>query len=354
MSIGVGVPSASVDYYLSTTANGSLSSTNGSPTLAFTDADILKLTVLANGQYGYQLHFDGSDVGLTTSDEDIDAFEFLADGSILISTVGAFSVPAPSGPALVGNGEDLLRFVPSSIGATTAGQWSIYFDGSDVGLSGTAENIDALQMLSNGRLLISTTGNVSVTGASGTDEDLLAFIPATLGATTAGTWSLYFDGSDVGLANNDNEDIRALYLRETGGNPTLFFTTVGGFSVSGASGTNEDIFAFNPTSLGSTTAGTFGPGLAFDGSLSGLSSFALDGIHSGALPTAGQAAVLSSATFTSAELPLATTATAYRPRSSGNLGASSTNVSVRAELTSDALAAAVLKIPVKKTKSTQA
>ena len=99
MSIGLGVPPASAEYYLSTTANGSLSSTNGSPTLAFTDADILKLTVLANGQYGYQLHFDGSDVGLTTSNEDIDAFEFLADGSILISTVGAFSVPAPSGPA---------------------------------------------------------------------------------------------------------------------------------------------------------------------------------------------------------------------------------------------------------------
>ena len=321
MSIGVGVSPSSAEYYLSTTANGSLSSTNGSPTLAFTDTDILKLTVLANGQYGYQLHFDGSDVGLTTTNEDIDAFEFLYDGSILISTVGAFSVPAPSGPALVGNGEDLLRFVPSSIGATTAGQWSIYFDGSDVGLSGAAENIDAVQSLANGRLLISTTGNVAVTGASGTDEDLLSFIPTTLGATTAGTWSLYFDGSDVGLANNDNEDIRALYLRETSGNPTLFFTTVGGFSVTGASGTNEDIFAFNPTSLGATTAGTFGPGLAFDGSLYGLSSFAVDGIHLGALPTAGQAAVLSSETATSAELSLATTTTAYRPRPSGNLAA---------------------------------
>jgi uncharacterized protein (DUF3084 family) len=352
MTLGFAAPPPSADYYFSLASNGTLTSTNGSPSLAFTDADILKLTVLGNGQYGYQLHFDGSDVGLTTSNEDIDAFELLADGSILVSTVGAFSVPAPSGPALTGNGEDLLRFVPTSLGATTAGQWSIYFDGSDVGLSGTAENIDAVQRLSDGRLLISTTGNVSVTGASGADEDLVAFTPTTLGATTAGSWSFYFDGSDVALTSNDSEDIRALYVSETTGNPTLFFGTLGNFFVTGLSGANEDVFAFNPTSLGSTTAGTFGPGLALRGSSYGLASFALDGIHLGALPSAGQAAILSGGSALPIASPFAANNPSYRSRPSGSLAASSAKASLRVELASDALAAAVLKSSAPNTTST--
>ncbi len=96
----------------------------------------------------------------------------------------------------------------------------------------------------------------SASGASGQDEDLFAFTPTALGSTTAGSWAIYFDGSDVGLSTNDNEDVNALYVREGGGNPTLFLSTLGNFSVTGASGANEDAFAFTPTTLGSTTAGT--------------------------------------------------------------------------------------------------
>ena len=33
----------------------------------------------------------------------------------------------------------------------------------------------------------------TVTGATGRDEDLLLFAPSSLGETTAGAWSLYFD-----------------------------------------------------------------------------------------------------------------------------------------------------------------
>jgi hypothetical protein len=342
MTIALVEPPPGADYYISLTANGNLNSTDGSPSLASTDADILKITVQPNGQYGYRLHFDGSDVGLTTSSEDVDAFAFLGDGSILVSTTGSFSVPAAGGGTISGNREDLLRFVPSSLGETTAGQWSLYFDGSDVGLSSSSENVDALAVLSDGRLLISTTGNFSVSGASGQDKDLLAFSPTSLGTNTAGSWSLYFDGSDVGLSTN-NEDINALYVRESAGNPTLFFSTLGSFSVTGVSGANEDVFAFNPTSLGATTAGTYGPGLAFDGSLYGLSSFAFDGIHFGALPSAGQAAAMINATTNAfAPTSLAMATGGYRPQQSEWL-TSSTKVSIRVEAAADALVAAVLE-----------
>ena len=281
-SLVIDVPNVSnvpIVRYLSMTGGGTLNSTDGTPSQNFSDADILKLTVQANGLYGYRLHFDASDVGLTTSGEDIDAFTFLPDGSIIVSTVSSFSVPGPNGTTIAGNGEDLLRFVPTSLGSTTAGTWSMYFDGSDVGLSGTEENIDALAVLADGRILVSTTGAFSVSGASGQDEDLLAFAPTSLGPTTVGSWSVYFDGSDVGLGTNSNEDINGLCVRETGGNPMLFFSTVGDFAAGGVSGANEDVFAFTLTTPGSNTAGTFAPGLTLDGSLYGLSAFNVDGIY---------------------------------------------------------------------------
>ena len=71
---------------------------------------------------------------------------------------------------------------------------------------------DAFAVLPDGRLLISTLGNVSVSGASGADEDLLAFTPTALGATTSGAWAMYFDGSDVGLSSTSNEDVNGVWV----------------------------------------------------------------------------------------------------------------------------------------------
>ena len=81
-----------------------------------------------------------------------------------------------------------------------------------MGLTISGEDVDAFALAADGRLLVSTTDNVSVTGASGADEDLLAFVPTQLGATTSGTWSLYFDGSDVELSNTSNEDVNGVWL----------------------------------------------------------------------------------------------------------------------------------------------
>jgi len=48
-------------------------------------------------------------------------------------------------------------------------------EGNDVGLDTNAEDLDAYDVLPDGRIIISTTGNPSVPGVSGADEDLLAF-----------------------------------------------------------------------------------------------------------------------------------------------------------------------------------
>ena len=234
------------------------SSTSGTAGgVAFADEDIL---VKNQGTGAWALFIDGSDIGLANTD--IDAFDLLADGSLLMSfdadlTLTGFGTVDDS---------DIVRFIPTSTGSTTAGTWSWYFDGSDVGLTTNDEDVDAFTRLGDGRLLVSTLGNVSVAGASGADEDLLAFTPAQLGATTSGAWAMVFDGSDVGLSSTSNEDVNGVWVDAAG---KLYLTTVGSFSVTGASGDGSDIFTCTPSSLGSTTACTWA--MYWDGSVQGFS-----------------------------------------------------------------------------------
>jgi hypothetical protein len=123
-------------------------------------------------------------------------------------------------------------------------------------------------------LLISTTGNPAVPGASGQDKDLLAFTPATLGANTSGSWAMHFDGSDVGLSTS-GEDVDGVAVAANGG---IYLTTLGNFAVTGVSGADEDVFVCTPTSLGDNTACTYSGALAFDGSAWGLGANDVDGI----------------------------------------------------------------------------
>jgi hypothetical protein len=161
----------------------------------------------------FSMFLDASDVGLTTSNEDIDAIQRLPDGRLLVSTTGDFSVPGPGGSAVNGADEDVLAFQPSAGGlgdASSAGTWSLYFDGSDVGMSASGEDVDGLSVDAAGKLYLSTTGGLSVPGPSGTtvtgaNEDVAVFTPTTLGTATSGTFSasLFFDGSLHGLSGND-------------------------------------------------------------------------------------------------------------------------------------------------------
>ena len=214
------------------------------------------------------MYFDGSNVGLASTN--VDAFHILPNGHILLSTNGSVTLPNVGTVTR----QDIVEFTPSSLGPNnTAGTFSMYFDGSDVGLTTSEENIDGISVLSDGRVLISTTDRNTVPGlATMEDEDILAFAPTSSGANTAGSWALYFDGSDVGLTNS-SEDIDALFA--TGGG--IYFSTVGNFSVPGISGAKEDVVGFTPATLGPSTSGTYITPLVFDGSVYGISSFNIDG-----------------------------------------------------------------------------
>ena len=209
----------------------------------------------------FSRYFDGSDVGLTNLA--IDAFAVLSPTELLLSFSAAGTVP---GLGTVDD-SDIVRFTATSLGENTAGMFDLYFDGSDVGLTTNDEDVDAIELLPNGHLLISTLGNVSVPGVTAVNEDILEFTPTSLGPTTAGTWSLYFDGSDVSL-DGSSENVDALALS----GPDIYLSTDGNFSVFGLSGADEDVFVFTPTSLGNTTGGLFSSTLFFHGSAFGLSS----------------------------------------------------------------------------------
>jgi hypothetical protein len=256
-------------FYSSFDGNGSAGG------VSFADEDILQF----NGST-WSLLFDGSDVGLNSAD--IFGFYLLDNDTILL----AFNTSIRVG-GLTFAPTDVAQFDATSLGITTAGTFSLYFNGVDVGLDPSTDYMDALEVLSDGKILLSTRGNPSVPGLSGlADEDILAFAPITLGANTSGTWSQYFDGSDVGLADSANENIDALDVSSDG---SIYLSTVGAFSVNGVSGDDEDVFVCTPTSLGSVTACNYSSALYFDGSTWGLSSADVDGFNlplSGSFPTA--------------------------------------------------------------------
>ena len=127
------------------------------------DEDIWKF----DGQ-AWTLLFDGSDVGVGSPD--LFAFSMVDANTILMSFNNAVTVNG-----LTINPQDVVQFEATSLGANTTGTFSMYFDGSDVGLSASAESIDELSVLSNGQVLISTTGSSTVPGVSAADEDVLAF-----------------------------------------------------------------------------------------------------------------------------------------------------------------------------------
>ncbi len=209
----------------------------------------------------FSVFFDGSDVGLAAAN--VDAFAVIAADEILLS----FRAPETI-PGIIGTVEDsdIVKFTATQLGDTTSGTFELFFRGSDVGLSPLEEDIDAIDIHADGRLIVSTFGSFDVPGLTGDDEDLIAFTPNTPGDYSAGTWELYFDGSDVELAR---EDVDAVAL-DSNGNIHLSLTSV--FAVTGVSGDDADVLTFMPSQLGTDTAGIYASALLFDGSQFGITA----------------------------------------------------------------------------------
>mgnify|MGYP003377798169 CR=1 FL=1 len=224
--------------------------------VAFAPADIIKYDPAT----GWSMHFDGSDVGIT---KNVSAFELQSDGSILLSLGVPQSVPGVGSVAA----HDVLRFAPTSTGLTTAGSFQMWVDGSNVGLTTSAERVDALGLSADGRIAISTVGAVTVAGPNGAtlkaaNEDALAF------NRTNATWSTFFDSTSV--IGMGPENVNALWVNAATGEVYVSFAD--SFNLGGVKGDARDIVKLTPN------GNSYTPSLYWDGSAAGF-PVAIDGLE---------------------------------------------------------------------------
>lgn len=102
------------------------------------DSDVARYDTW-NGQWS--LYLDGSAHGLTTNAEDIDALTFTPGGFLSVSTFGSFAVKALGGGTLKGTDEDLFSLIDAG-----THEWTLWLDGTTVGLQGT-NDINAVSYL---------------------------------------------------------------------------------------------------------------------------------------------------------------------------------------------------------------
>lgn len=228
ISPGVSSPERK-NVYVSSNTGGNVAG------ITFQDEDVLAYNTDTDT---WSTYFDGTAYGL--SDTDIDAFFIMDDGSLLMSIVDdGFDL----GLGQLIDNKDIIRFVPAT------STFELYFDGSQVGLDTPGENIVALALLADGSLLISTQGPFDVSGLFGADDDIMQFTPTQLGTTTVGTWSRYFDGSDVDMSD---VDISSLWIDPVTGD--ILFTTGFPFNINGVTGGIEDVVSCVSPTIGESSA----------------------------------------------------------------------------------------------------
>ncbi|MCH6576533.1 MAG: cadherin-like domain-containing protein, partial [Proteobacteria bacterium] len=229
-------------------------STEGSATLGglcFTDDDLVDYDPVADTA---TLYFEGDPL-FGTWEEAIDAVHVLANGHIILSTEN----DATLGGLSFGD-DDLVDYDPVADTAT------LYFDGGAL-FSNLDEDIDAVHVLANGHIILSTEGDATLGGLSFGDDDLVDYDPV------ADTATLYFDGG--ALFSSIFEDVDAVYITADGvlsndSDPEGDSLTVTAFDAVSAQGAAVTVnadgsYSYDPTgsatlqalAAGATTTDTF-------------------------------------------------------------------------------------------------
>jgi hypothetical protein len=201
-------------------------------------SDIVRFVAEENGPNtagSFERFFDGSDIGLQSGGENIDAFRFeeygpasargngLAIGNLYFSTSGNLNIPG-----LAARDEDIVvcvgyyfSLLPTGDIESTCQEVLLFFDGSEAGLANASEDVDAFTfgigdpfergLAIDLALYLSTYGNFNVNDVNGRNEDVFVchadVIPADRGGgfpiTGCDAVAIVFDGSDHGLGSNN-------------------------------------------------------------------------------------------------------------------------------------------------------
>ena len=163
-------------FYLSTDA-GAPGTTMGTPPLTFPNGSVARY----DDATGTATVF--FDEALLSPSENVDAFELLPNGHMLLSTTN----PATLGGQAFGNG-DVVDWDPVNLVAF------ILFDDS-LFTGGGSTNTDAVAVLPNGNILLSTTGPQTLGGLSFLDGDVVEWD----GTTASIFFSETLFGTDVNV-----------------------------------------------------------------------------------------------------------------------------------------------------------
>jgi hypothetical protein len=170
------------------------------------DADVIEYTPDDAECGTFSLRLDGATVGLTEGEEDIDGLGIAPDGSLLISTIGTASVPGSSGEFKVRD-QSLIKLDESS------GTWSLYFDGEDVELTDSSEDIRSVSVdaigdeQGNQNIYLTLSGDFEVASDSednedeGDKNDVEGCTPLASGESTDCFFFKLLDGDEVGAEN---------------------------------------------------------------------------------------------------------------------------------------------------------
>lgn len=149
--------------------------------------------------------------------------------------------------------EDIVKFVPDNA-TGTSGTWSMFFDGSDVGLAGT--DVNAFEISDDGSsIYMSFERPVRIPNLGRVDDsDIVKFTyTGAPGDPTIGQFEMCFDGSEFDLRTS-GEDVDSIGFDE---NKRLLISTTGTARVNGRDlrARDDDVIAFsempfdcNPTS----------------------------------------------------------------------------------------------------------
>lgn len=152
----------------------------------------------------WHLYFDGSDVGLANAD--VDAFAILPNGHLLLSFLSEIFI---EGLGVVAD-SDIVEFIPTQLGSDTFGHFAFLLKGSMVGLTEPGEDVDAIALLADGALVISTQSRFEVPGVVGNGQQLFRFAPIYWGPETKGRWSIFPSNGDVGNLWLDESSLLSL------------------------------------------------------------------------------------------------------------------------------------------------
>ena len=183
--------------------------------LAFASRDLAEYDPLTDSS---TLYFDGA---LFSDWPNVDAVHVLDNGDIILST----KIGATLGGLTFRNG-DLIEYNPTTDTAT------LYFDESL--FVGGDENIDAVHILSNGNIVLSTVGDATLGGMTFGAADLSEYNPTTDVAT------LFLDGSLF----DGSENIDAAHILDNG---NIILSTEGGATLGGLTFADGSLAEYNPT-----------------------------------------------------------------------------------------------------------